>query len=38
MTEPQIATVCKAVLQALVYLHDKGNKMLHKIVKYAHEF
>ena len=26
MTEPQIATVCKSVLQSLVYLHDKGKK------------
>lgn len=31
MTEPQIATVCKSVLQALVYLHDKG--VIHRDIK-----
>lgn len=31
MTEPQIATVCKSVLTALVYLHDKG--VIHRDIK-----
>ena len=31
MTEAQIATVCKSVLTALVYLHDKG--VIHRDIK-----
>lgn len=31
MTEPQISTVCQSVLQALVYLHDKG--VIHRDIK-----
>ena len=31
MTEAQIATVCKSVLTALVYLHEKG--VIHRDIK-----